>query len=314
MLTYRCDNACQHCLYECSPQHQDPFATEDMIDRIMAALSKERSLDGIHFGGGESSLDFDRLLYAVRSAARHGVRMDYLETNARWCKDKAIATEWFQQLRDAGLPGVLISASLFHLEFVPIQRTLNAIHAANKVFGGVFVWTQEVLRLMSRLDHDRAYPLKESCRLLGINRENGELWRLHSYLNLSGRAAKWLSDGLPRYEPEYFANESCGRTLAGTSHFHIDLHGNLFTGHCPGISVARVDDLHPTVTMQTAPLFVTLYTGGPFAVWKEYASDWMPDQNDYIGKCHFCLDLRKHLFATQRHPEIATEELYRVES
>jgi len=311
MLTYRCDNACQHCLYECSPKHQDPFATEGMIDRIMAALSKERSLDGIHFGGGESSLDFDRLLYAVRGARRHGVHMDYLETNARWCKDEAIASERFQQLRDAGLPGVLISASLFHLEFVPIQKTLNAINAANKVFGGAFVWTSEVLRLMSRLEHDRTYPLKESCRLLGINRENGDLWRLHSYLNPSGRAAKRLSDGLPRYTPEHFANESCGRTLAGTSHFHLDLHGRLFTGHCPGISVATVDDLHPTVTMQTASVFMTLCSGGPFAVWKTYASDWTPDQDGYIGKCHFCLDLRKHLFATQHHPEIETAELYR---
>ena len=277
----------------------------------MTALSKERSLDGIHFGGGESMLDFDRLLYAVRSAARHGVRMDYLETNARWCKDEVIATERFQQLRDAGLPGVLISASLFHLEFVPVQRMLNAINAANQVFGGAFVWTPEVLRLMSRLERDRTYPLKESCRLLGINRENGDLWRLHSYLNPSGRAAKQLADGLPRYVPEHFAGESCGKALAETSHFHIDLHGKLFTGHCPGISVATVDDLHPTVTMQTAPVFMSLCTGGPLAVWKMFAPEWTPDQNGYIGKCHFCLDLRKQLFVTQRHPEIGPTELYR---
>lgn len=311
MLTYRCDNACQHCLYECSPKHQDPHATPEMIDRIMTALSKERSLDGIHFGGGESTLDFDRLLYAVRSAVRHGVHIDYLETNGRWCEDATVATERFQQLCDAGLPGVLISASLFHLEFIPIQRTLNAIHAADKIFGGAFVWTPEVLKRMSRLDHDRTYTLKESCRLLGIQRENGDLWRLHSYLNPSGRAAKRLADGLTRYAPEHFARDSCGRTLAGTSHFHMDLHGKLFTGHCPGISVATTDDLHPTVTVQTAPVFMALVTGGPFAVWESFASDWTPDQEGYVSKCQFCLELRKHLVATNQYPEIGPEELYR---
>ena len=214
MLTYKCDNACRHCLYCCSPKSlgmppSDEVMSEEMIDRTMSALSKEHSLDGIHFGGGECSLFFDRLLYAVRSAAKHGVRIDYLETNGGWCVDEKTATDGFKRLRDAGLPGVLISASLFHLEFIPLNVTKTAIRAAHKIFGGAFVWTGEVLRLMERLpDHDRKYPIQESCRLLGIEPNDGTLWQIHPYLNPCGRAARHLADGLRRYPADKFSDDA----------------------------------------------------------------------------------------------------------
>ena len=283
-----------------------------MIDRTMSALSKERSLDGIHFGGGESSLFFDRLLYAVRSAVKHNVRIDYLETNGGWCTDDQTAKSGFQRLRDAGLPGVLISASLFHLEFIPLNVTKTAIRAAHKVFGGAFVWTDEVLRLMERLpDHNKKYPIQESCRLLGIDPSDGSLWQIHSYLNPCGRAARRLSEGLRRYQVEKFGSDACGRTFQSTSHFHIDPFGNLFTGHCPGISVANVENLHPVVDDPTAPFFTALCEGGPVEAWNRHASEFQPDAAGYIGKCHFCLELRHHLFERNTFAELRPAEMYR---
>ena len=286
--------------------------SEEMIDRTMAALSKERSLDGIHFGGGECSLFFDRLLYAVRSATKHGVRIDYLETNGGWCANDQTATDGFKRLRDAGLPGVLISASLFHLEFIPLNVTKTAIRAAHKVFGGAFVWTGEVLRLMERLpDHDRKYPIQESCRLLDIKPGDGTLWRIHSYLNPCGRAAQRLANGLRRHPAETFCGDACGRTFRSTSHFHIDPHGNLFTGGCPGISVATVGDLHPTVDETAAPFFMALCDSGPVEAWKRHAPEFEPDTAGYIGKCHFCLELRRHLFEHGTFAELRPREMYR---
>jgi hypothetical protein len=311
MLTYKCDNACRHCLYCCSPKSSDNVMTEEMVDRTMSALSKERSLDGIHFGGGESSLFFDRLLYAIRSAVNHNVRIDYLETNGGWCVDDQTATDGFKRLRDVGLPGVLISASLFHLEFIPLSITKTAIRAAHKVFGGAFIWTDEVLRLMERLpDHEKKYPIQESCRLLGINPSDGMLWQIHSYLNPCGRAARRLSEGLRRYPVEAFKADSCGQTFRQTSHFHIDPYGNLFT-RCPGISIANVDNLHPTVDESTAPFFTALNEGGVVEAWKRYAPEFQPDAAGYIGKCHFCLELRQHLFERNRFTELRPAEMYR---
>ncbi len=313
MLTYRCDNACRHCLYCCSPKSSDTVMNEELIDRTMSALAKERSLDGIHFGGGECSLFFDRLLYAIRSAVRHGVRIDYLETNGGWCVDEKTAIDGFKRLRDAGLPGVLISASLFHLEFIPLSVTKTAVRAANRVFGGAFVWTGEVLRLMERLpDHDKKYPLHESCRLLGIDSKDGSLWRIHPYLNPCGRAAMRLADGLKRHSVEEFEGDACGRTFRSTSHFHIAPHGNLFTGHCPGISVANVENLHPQVEEGIVPFFTTLCEGGPVEAWKRHAPEFAPDATGYIGKCHFCLELRRHLFERNVFSELRPAEMYRI--
>ena len=311
MLTYKCDNACRHCLYCCSPQSSDNVMTEEMVDRTMSALSKERSLDGIHFGGGESSLFFDRLLYAIRSAVNHNVRIDYLETNGGWCINDQTALDGFKRLRDAGLPGVLISASLFHLEFIPLNVTKTAIRAAHKVFGGAFVWTDEVLRLMERLpDHDKKYPIQESCRLLGINPSDGMLWQIHSYLNPCGRAARWLSEGLCRHPVEQFRDDSCGQTFRQTSHFHIDPYGNLFT-RCPGISIASVDNLHPTVNESTALFFMALCEDGVVEAWNRHAPEFKPDAAGYIGKCHFCLELRQHLFERNTFTELRPAEMYR---
>ena len=177
MLTYRCDNACRHCLYNCSPKSSDDVMSEEMIDRTFSALSKERSLDGIHFGGGECSLFFDRLLYAVRSAVKHGVRIDYLETNGGWCVNDETALDGFKRLRDAGLPGVLISASLFHLEFIPLNVTKTAIRAAHKVFGRAFVWTDDVLRLMERLPDGERIGLQQIAKH-NIQCEDGKWWNL----------------------------------------------------------------------------------------------------------------------------------------
>jgi len=285
--------------------------SEGMIDQTMSALSKERSLSGIHFGGGECSLFFDRLLYAIRSAVKHGVRIDYLETNGGWCVDDQTAVDGFKRLRDAGLPGVLISASLFHLEFIPLKVTKTAIRAANKIFGGAFVWTDEVLRLMERLpDHSKKYPIQESCRLLGINPSDGTLWQLHSYLNPCGRAARQLTDGLRRYPAEKFSGDACGQVFRSTSHFHIDPHGNLFT-RCPGISVANMDNLHPTVDATTAPFFMALHEGGPTEACRRHVPEFKPDDAGYIGKCHFCLELRKHLFERGTFAELRPAEMYR---
>jgi hypothetical protein len=312
MLCYKCDNACRHCLYNCSPKSSDEVMSEEMVDRTMLALSKERSLDGIHFGGGECSLFVDRLLYTVRSAVKNDVRIDYLETNGGWCVDDQTAVDGFKRLRDAGLPGVLISASLFHLEFIPLVVTKTAIRAAHKVFGGAFVWTDEVLRLMERLpDHGKKYPIQESCRLLGINPTDGALWQGHSYLNPCGRAARRLSEGLRRHPVDKFSGDSCGWTFQSTGHFHIDPTGNLFTGHCPGISVANVDNLHPAVDESTAPFFMALCEGGAAEAWRRYAPEFKPDAAGYIGKCHFCLELRSRLFGQNRFPELRPAEMYK---
>jgi len=313
MLTFRCTNACRHCLYRCSPRHEDIFMSEETIDRTFEALSTERRLYGIHLAGGEATMNWERLLYAIESARRYGVTLDYLETNASWCEDEPTARAGFERLRHAGLPGVLISASLFHNEFTPLAYTKVAIRAAVDIFGhsGVLVWTTEVLGLMDRgLDSDKPHTLTKACELLDLQPERGDLWRLHNYLRPGGRAAERLTDGLARHAPDAFEGDSCHETLSGTSHFHLDPSGNLFTGHCPGVSVADISDLHPKVSETTAPLFCELLKEGPVGIWREFADDFMPDSEGYVSKCHLCLEVRKHLRERRHYAELRPDEFY----
>ena len=302
MLTYHCNHACRHCLYRCSPAHSNDFMSEELIDRVFESLSRERGLSGVHIAGGEATLNWDRLIYAIRSAIRHGVSLDYLETNASWCDDYDTARRGFERLQTAGLDCILISASLFHNEFTPLGKTLSAVTACRDVFGrrGTFVWTPEVLGMMQEgLDPSITHKLNDACRKLGIEVEKGDLWRLHSYLRPGGRAAERLGDGLHRHSPDRFINDSCRSMLTQTNHFHIDPFGNLIAGSCPGISVATIDSLHPQVTEATHPLYTCLHEEGPYAAWQRFAPDFKPEEEGYVGKCHFCLELRKHLVKNQ---------------
>ncbi|NLE39163.1 MAG: radical SAM protein [Pirellulaceae bacterium] len=314
MLTYRCTNECKHCLYRCSPRHDKHIMSESMIDAALSALANEPSLHGIHLAGGEATLHWKGLLHAIRSARRLGIVVDYLETNAAWCNDDRSTRESFLRLREAGLDGVLISASLFHNEFIPLAKTKRAIHAAGEVFGprGVVVWTPEVLNRMEReLDENRVHSLDESTRILRIDSTCGDLWRFHGYLTPNGRAVEELTEGLIRRPAESFRNEPCRRTLEDTTHFHIDPFGNLFTGQCPGISVANVGNLHPTIDAERFPVYCQLAEGGPVWLWRGLAPDFEPDPRGYVGKCHLCLDIRKHLQRTGRYEELRPDEYYR---
>jgi hypothetical protein len=285
---------------------------EAMIDRTMAALAREPRLHGIHLAGGEATLNWDRLEYALDSAQRHGVAVDYLETNVSWCDDHATARDGFRRLRSAGLNAVLISASLFHNEFTPLSKTKAGIQAAKETFGAhnVIVWTPEVLNLMEQLDDAATHPLARSCKILGLELHQGDVWRIHNYLTPGGRTTEKLTEGLSRHRAEDFLGESCRQTLESTMHFHIDPYGNLFTGHCPGISVATIEDLHPELTEESAPAYACLCQGGPHSLWKELAEEFEPDESGYISKCHLCLALRQHLRRQCEFSELRPNDFY----
>jgi hypothetical protein len=72
-----------------------------------------------------------------------------------------------------------------------------------------------------------------------------------------------------------------------------------------------IDNLLPTVEGSTSPFFTALCEGGLVEVWKRYAPEFTPDAGGHIGKCHFCLELRKHLFEQGTFTELRPAEMYR---
>ena len=81
MVNYRCNAACRHCLYACSPSRRAGFVSHKKIEEICHLL-KQGNIGSVHIGGGEPFLDFQGLIMVIKSLAKAGIRLDYIETNA----------------------------------------------------------------------------------------------------------------------------------------------------------------------------------------------------------------------------------------
>jgi len=160
ILTYQCNSACKHCLYNCGPRWEREPMSKESLSAALDAVASWPQLPQVHLTGGEPFIHFDLLLHGVREAVSRGIAC-YVETSASWCVDDKETIERFRVLRQAGLQAVLISCSPFHAEAIPPVRTLRAIRAVMEVFEGrgLIVYQAEYLNLIQRHDVDRPMPL-----------------------------------------------------------------------------------------------------------------------------------------------------------
>ena len=252
----------------------------------------------------------------IRLAREMGIPLDYLETNASWCSDPDRSREKFRQLREAGLPAVLISCSLFHAECIPYERTRIGIEAAQDVFGpgGVLVWQPWVMDILERLPNPQTTATwEEICAAAGWTTDAPQIPQSYG-ITPGGRAPQALRACYPLEPPEAFRHQICRRILESTAHFHIDPFGNLFTGLCPGIAPGQVDNLHPRITPEAFPAYWSLAEAGPYGL-MQYARDaygFEPDAAGYAGPCDLCQQVRGHLLrsAPEAHPELRPAEFY----
>jgi len=313
MLTYRCTNACRHCLYRCSPRQVDTWMSRELAQRVFDELAAEPHLGPVHIAGGEATLKMNLLEDVISLAVRAGVPLSYVETNGMWCTDRQTALAGFERLAAAGLTAVLVSASPYHNEFIPFVRTRTCVEAATEVFGpgGVIVWIPQMYNTVSQLPEDRTHTVAEFCRFVGLDERSEVLGQLY-YLTPAGRVLEELRDCYAAHPAEHYRTDRCDADLMNTSHFHVDPFGNLFTGLCPGIAPGKIGDLHPEITPESHPVFWHLCSGGPHALmrWACERYDYRPRDEGYISKCDLCMDLRRYLRGTGDFAEIAPDAFY----
>lgn len=314
MLGYRCGQNCRHCAYRCRPGAGE-WMTEDTLDRVVERLSAEKHLVDLHIGGGEATLNPDLLAKAITKLRAAGVRMSYLETNAFYAKTPQQARKMLAPLKEAGLPGVLVSVSPYHNEFVPLQYTLNCLNAAEEIFGldGVFPWLGHFIPLMAKMDMDTTHTLEEFMEVNGFQPGDGQLLRLFP-LTPGGRVPERMAEFLPRRKVEEFRGGHCADILSATSHFHIDPEGRLFTGHCPGITADDMRNSKPKREIRGAdnPAFMTLALGGPHALMETAVGicGFTPDERGYCSPCHLCFEVRTVLRRHGEWPELGPDAFY----
>ncbi len=316
ILTYRCQSGCKHCLYNCGPRwEKEVMSLETLRQGLEAVLTWPRTPQ-VHLTGGEPFLHFPLLVDGVRLAHDLGIA-SYVETSASWCTDQAQAVELFTTLREAGLGAVLVSCSPFHAERIPPVRTLRAVRAALDVFGAdrVIVYLADFLRVLQLFDVEKPTPLSRYEEIFGLKEARRILWQGYGIIS-GGRSGYQLGHLAPKFPASAFNKVNCTTDILHAHHSHFDLYGNFISGFCGGLTTGDWHDLPRILADLRAehypPLIEVLVRRGPFGLFKmaqeRYA--YQPLAGGYVGKCHLCVDVRRHLVETADFTELRPRGFY----
>jgi hypothetical protein len=309
ILTYKCQSACKHCLYNCGPAWVD-WMNPDDIQVALQIINSFENRTQIHITGGEPFLNFPLLLKTVEMAAELGIPR-YVETNAGWCINPRLVADRFMALRDAGLHAILISCSPFHAETIPLTRTLLAIDRALSVFGPnrVLIYIPEWIDQIRRFGTQTPTPLERFVEAYGLNPAGLMFWDGYGLIS-GGRAGFKLGQFIERKPVSAFRNENCRQEILTVSHFHLDLYGNFIPNFCGGLSAGDWHNL-PDVLNEFSqenfpPLIKILIESGPFGLYKfaQHNYQFTPLKDGYSGKCHLCAHIRLHLSQVDQFPEL----------
>ncbi|MEJ2605208.1 MAG: hypothetical protein P8Z41_00885 [Anaerolineales bacterium] len=290
--------------------------SEETLSAALDAVVNWPQPPQVHLTGGEPFLHFDLLLHGVREAASRWIAC-YVETSASWCVDEEETFARFRMLREAGLQAVLISCSPFHAEKIPPVRTLRAIRAVMEVFGGrgLIVYQAEYLNMIQRHDVDRPLPLSHYEQEFGREEAGRILWQGYGIIS-GGRSGYALGHLVPSFPAHSFENARCANEILHAHHSHFDLYGNYISGFCGGLSIGSWRDLQQVWedfrSGRYPALIETLITKGPYGLC-QYASEefgYEPLADGYAGKCHLCVDVRRHLVARGEFAELLPRDFY----
>lgn len=316
ILTYRCHSGCAHCIYNCGPRREKTAMSAEVLRQALEAIATWPQPPQIHLTGGEPFLHFDLLVEGARVAAKLGIAA-YVETSAAWCTDYDQALEQFSTLKAAGLQAVLISCSPFHAEHIPLVRTVRAARAAIEVFGAhrVTVYQAQFLDLMRQFDQQHPVPLTRYEETFGVEKAYQILW-LGFGLISGGRSSYRLGHLVPKQPAEAFAHATCANSLLYAQHSHFDLHGHYVPGFCGGLTIGSWHDLPQMLADfqagQYPPLIALLVERGPYGLFELARDDYgyPPPPDGYAGKCHLCVDVRRHLIQAGTWQELAPSVFY----
>ena len=304
MANYRCNAACRHCLYACSPERSDGYITKEVAESVCELL-RAGGCRSVHIGGGEPFLDFDSLLVLVETTTNAGITVEYIETNAYWAKNREEAKSRLRELLRAGAGALCISLDPFHAEYVPVGLPLSLAEICQSVGFQCFIWQERYLPALSRLCHDKIYSREEMERLIS---PQYILETARSYgLSFGGRAIS--------IEAEYVAakpadkvksDQPCQRLLSG-GHFHVDFLGRYIPPGCTGIAVPLDEAVHG-IPDGKYPVLEALLSGGSAALLRfAIEKGFTVDPEGYPSSCALCFHIRHWLCENAPSAELDPE-------
>ena len=310
ITNYVCTAACRHCMFASSPNRPKDFISDEMSENIAKTLSRAGT-SSVHIGGGEPFMDFRALCSLIKALSRYGIAVDYIETNAFWCKDDDYVLDRLNTLKNLGVSTVMVSVDPFHIEFVPLERAVRLCVLLDKCDFEYFVWKEQYLRkfISIGLDRTKTYTKSELCEILGddyITQTASEYG-----LGMNGKALNIAKDLFEMHPAEQFLSDSPCRSVSSVSHCHIDLYGNIVPPGCPGISAKAEDFLSMNLPKETYPVLSRLVNGGINSLYS-YACEngFVPNKNGYPSRCSLCFAMRKYLNNVRPSADISPKCFY----
>jgi len=311
LFTYRCTIACKHCLFNCSPDQPPVRASfTDGLEFLRQLRATDRV---IHIAGGEPMIYYDEMLRMWRAAYEEGFPPHFFETNASWCVSDGLTRRRYEELRDAGARGVLISCDPYHLASIPPGYFQRAREIALDVFGERNVMASAP----SPAELERMVRIGRSRTLIGKHtREHPP--------RLVGRAGRELASFLPEraigdlrldglWHGATHVDGSCRSEFEPDEmwEIHIDPYGNIQT--CCGIILGSahrtpLPDLMKTGFMRSE-LVRIVYEEGPFGLLELACRLGYSPKAGYPQKCNLCWEVRR--FLRPYYPDIlGPDEIY----
>ena len=280
-------------MFASSPTLPKEYISGEMSEKL-ARILREAGTHSVHIGGGEPFMNFQALTTLITCLNHQGIGIDYIETNAFWCKNEDFARTRLTQLRSLGVETIMVSVDPFHIEYVPLERPLLLCRLLREYGFDYFVWKERYLRMLSRLDRSRTYSHQELKELLGDHyvtetaREYG--------LGMNGRALDIADAIYPRHPAEHWLTSQPCNSIGDTAHCHLDLYGNIVPSGCPGLSAEAEDYLNESFPLSRYPVLARLASGGIGALF-DYAEEmgFIPDSKGYPTRCSLCYAMRAFL-------------------
>jgi organic radical activating enzyme len=291
---YYCTSRCRHCLYACSPKWDKTYIDAETTEKNVLKI-KSLGCGAIHIGGGEPFLNLEGLKTVIETTLSLGVRIDYVETNSSWYRERDSARRILSSLKERGLSMLLVSMSPFHNEHIPFYKVKGVIAACRAAGIQVFPWISEFYPEIEALGDHSTHTLSEYADRYGADylREIPSRYWVH----FGGRAVKTFAPvfGTKPCDEILSAGKRGCSELLDVSHFHLDLYGNYVPGLCSGLAMDRADLGHP-ISPDKYPFLHTLFESGVTGLFELAATryDFTP-AGGYLSKCHLCLDLRRYL-------------------
>ena len=234
IFTYRCTIACKHCLFKCSPSQPDMcMSLEDGVEFLRQLRATDRV---VHIAGGEPMMYYPQMLEICQVASEEGNGPHFFESNASWCVDDDVTRRRYDELKQAGLLGIYISADPYHQQFVPPESRWRAHKWGVEIFGRENVMAADLS--LEQLSEFRRIG-RDKKRLAEHSRSSG--------VRLVGRAGDELAGLCPDRPLEALAEDGgwrggstgrgCQKEFDGAEmwEIHIDPYGNIQT--CCGIII-----------------------------------------------------------------------------